>query len=332
TLVVLTTAAAAWLWAHEGHAPLPTKGAQVDVAKGRLVLSRDAREALDVQTADVVERSVDEKLLAYATLVAPWQQHAYVSTRLAGRIEQLHIRPGQAVTAGQLLAEVQSPELKNLQLELRNARNDVDLSERILKELEPAIQQGAVSGQRLLEAQTKHRQNVNALAVARGKWLGLGLTQESLDQLLRERDSQRVHTLPVLSPIAGVVIHADLAVGKVVEPAEHLFEIVDLATVWVKISVLEKDLPRVAVGQSVKLNLAAYPGEVFHTQIQVKGLYLDPVTHFDTVWAELANSAGHEPRFLPGMSGQAQLLLSAPAKMLAAPTAALIADGAERYV
>ena len=71
SLLLLLTAAATWLWAHEGQAPLPSKGARVDVAEGQVILSRETREALDVQTAEVKSRPVEERLLAYATLVAP---------------------------------------------------------------------------------------------------------------------------------------------------------------------------------------------------------------------------------------------------------------------
>ena len=70
-LGILLTAAATWLWAHAGHAPLPTKGAQVDIAKGQVILSGEARDTLDVQTAEVGLRSVEESLFAYATVMAP---------------------------------------------------------------------------------------------------------------------------------------------------------------------------------------------------------------------------------------------------------------------
>ncbi len=67
-LLVLLTVAAAWLWAHEGHQPLPTRGVDTGaVLQGRLTVSREAREDLDVQTAEVVDRPVPETVLAYAT-------------------------------------------------------------------------------------------------------------------------------------------------------------------------------------------------------------------------------------------------------------------------
>jgi RND family efflux transporter MFP subunit len=334
-VLALLTAAVTWLWAHDGpHEALPTRGAKpLKNEKGEVtgvILSREARDALDVQIADVLLRPVEERVLAYATLVAPWQQHAFVTSRLPGRIAALNVKPGQTVSAGQVLAEVESLELKTLQLELANAQNDIRLSSKIVEEL---VKTGeAVPGQRLLEARAKHRQDLNALDIAKSKWFSLGLSKSDLDRLLQEPSSQPVRSLPIRSPISGVVIHADLVVGKVVDPLEHLFEIVDLASVWVKIGVLEKDLHKVTVGQPVELSLAAYPGESFRPQVQVKGLYLDPQTHVGTAWTELVNPSGAMPRFLPGMHGQAQLLLDGAAKVKTVPAAAVIGDGAERYV
>ncbi len=330
-VALLLTVAATWVLAHEGHAPLPTRGAQVDAATGQIVLSRDAREALDVRTAEVESRPVAESLLAYATLTAPWQNHAFASSRVAGRVVKLYAQPGQTVAAGQVLAEVESAELESLQLELLNAQNDVRLSEKIVSELEPSVEAGAVPGQSLLDAQTKRRQNRNALTVARAKWASLGLPGPDLDALLRAGKSQP-RTYPVRTPVRGTVVHADLAVGKVIEPLEHLFEVVDLSVVWVRIDVLEQDLHRVEVGQQVEVRLTAYPGEVFRAEVKVKGVFLDPRTHLNAVWAELPNPPGGDPRFLPGMSGEARLLLPGPAAATAVPAGAVVREGAEHYV
>jgi len=329
-LVILLTAAATWLWAHAGHAPLPTKGAQVDVAKGQVILSGEARDTLGVQTVEVGPRSIEESIFAYATLMTPWHKHAYVSARLAGRIDKLHIQPGQTVTAGQVLAEVESLELKSLQLEAVNAQNDLRLSAKLLEQMEEAGE--GVARQRLMEARSKHQQDLETLRIARSKWLSLGLSDEEFNKLTRARDLQRVPLLPIRSPISGVVIHADLSIGKVVEAAEHLFEIVDLSTVWARIGVLEQDLHQIEPGQPVKLRLPAYPGGDFDSKVWVKEPSLDPQTHLGTVWAKLTNPPGYEPRLLPGMNGLARVVVSGSKEKVAVPADALITEGAERYV
>ena len=115
-------------------------------------------------------------------------------------------------------------------------------------------------------------------------------------------------------------------------PLEHLFEVVDLSSVWVRIDVLEHDLHRVEVGQPVEVRLTAYPGEVFRAEVKVKGVALDPRTHLNAVWAELPNPPGGDPRLLPGMSGEARLLLPGPAATTAVPAGAVVREGAEHYV
>ena len=326
--LLLLTAAAAWVFAHEGHAPLPTKGAQVDVMKGRIVLASSARSALDVQVAEVAIRPFGEQVLAYVTLVAPWQKHAYATSKLPGKIVRMDARPGQAVKQGQLLAELHSPQLENLRLEVVAGKTNLALSQKTLEVLKqfPA----SVSGQAIQDAETRYQQDVNALEVAKGKWLSLGLEAQDLATILQEGKLAKPVTLPVHSPIDGVVIHADLTVGRVIEPWEHLFEIVDLEKVWVRIDVLEKDMHRVAPGQQMHLSLAAYPGETFTTTVQLEGSALDPVSHLVSYWGELLN--GKDRRFLPGMKGQAFIVVGQTKNAKVIPSSALIEDGLDHYV
>lgn len=329
-LGLLVTVAVTWLFAHEGHAPLPTKGAQVDVEKGRIVLAAPARSALDVHVATVEIRPFDEKILGYVTLIAPWQQHAYATSQLSGRILHMHARPGQPVKAGEILAEVQSLQLEVLRLEIVASQTNVELSKKTLEALK--LNPASVSGQALAEADTKLQQDVNALEVARTKWLSLGLDRDDLEAIQREKKLARPISLPVRSPLDGLVIHADLTVGRVIEPSEHLFEVVNLKKVWVRIDVLEKDLPKVAVGQNVDVSLVAYSGDTFVTTVQAQSLSLDPVTHLVTFWGELANADEKAPRFLPGMKGQAFIHVDQNKKAKVIPTSALIEDGLDRYV
>jgi membrane fusion protein, heavy metal efflux system len=325
----LLTVAATWLYAHEGHVALPSRGAQVDAAKGTIILSRESRGALDVRSAEVLTQPLPESVLAYATLIAPWQRHAFASSRLSGRIIKLNVEPGQTVEARQVLAEVASVELENLQLEILSAQAELQLAEKTVASLRESG--GAVAEQVIFDAENKRQQARNALEIGRAKWRGLGLLDADLDSLLRD-PNRRVTSYPVRSPLAGAIIHADLNVGKVVDPGEHLFEIVDLSRVWAKIGVLEKDLRRVTAGQDVELRFSGQSGEAFRTTIQTVGVALDPQTHLNAVWAELENATGREPEFLPGMTGLARILIPVAGGTRVIPAAALIDDGLAQYV
>jgi RND family efflux transporter MFP subunit len=332
TLLFVVSVGAAVLYAHEGHAPLPTRGAQVDVDRGYLLLTADARSAVDVETAVVESRVVEDRVLAYASIVAPWRNHAFATARLPGRLTRVLVTPGQTVKAGDVLAEVESLELDTLQLELLAAQNDIALSEKLVASLKKSTDQGTVPGQAVIDAESTLAQNRNALALARVRWNALDLPAEQLDVLLRAGKPLPKLTLPVRAPVSGTVVHAELTAGKVVDVSEHLAEVIDLSTVWVKIDVLERDINSVKVGQAVELHLVAYPDEVFRTSIKAKSLYLNPATNVAAVWAELANPANTEPRFQPGMAGRAFVVISDGKPRLSVPAAAILREGAERFV
>lgn len=326
--------------AHEGHQPLPTRGLLVDLPNGRITLSASARSLIDVQTTEVEQRSSTDQFRAYARLVAPWTGNAVVTSRLAGRVASLHVRPGDVVEQGQLLAELDSLDLHTLRLSIQEADNTIATSQRLLDGLEAGRASGAVTAQRILEAELQLQQARNDWQVFRSRARLLNVPAAQMESWTSEavdgpssgdRTDEKPLRLEIRSLIPGVVAHSDLAVGKYVEPTEHLMEVIDLSSVWVQISILERDWHRVAVGQSVRISLTGLPGRTFDAQIDTLGRTPDSLTHTNTAWAVLQNT-GPQILFRPGMTGQAELFHTADAEILSVPVESVRSDGAERYV
>jgi RND family efflux transporter MFP subunit len=320
-ILLLLTGGAALLWAHEGHQALPSRGASVDLDRGLVILSPQARQVLGVATAEVRLEPLDERWTAPATVETTWRGHAFATTRLAGKITALHVQPGQEVVAGQVLADVQSLESENLQLELATAENEARLTTENLKALEESARQGSTSAQAVAEERVHHQERLNTVELTRQKLAALGA---------KPGDA----TLPITCPITGVAIHADVRIGQVIEPQQHLFEIVDLATVRIRAEVLERDLPRVAPGQPMDFRMAetGRQTEPIHGFVQGAGLTLEPKTRLGSVWAEIDNTSASRLRLLPGMIGQVEFLRESAKKTIAIPAAALVTQGAENYV
>jgi cobalt-zinc-cadmium efflux system membrane fusion protein len=314
--------------AHEGHQPLPTKGVEVDVKTGHLTLSRSARNLLDVQTVEVKTDSMSQSMRAYARTVAPWNQHAFVSSQLPGRIVNLAVQPGDQIQAGQKLAEVECIELRNLQSEYQKAENDLSLSSQLLDLLQSASFGEALPGQRFIEAKNTHLQNQNRLSVLKAKAEALAITTTDLETT---SDQDAVVLLPIYSPISGTIIHADVAVGKFVESTEHLFEIVDASQVWVVVDILEQDLHRVRKNQTLNVSFMSNPHQPYKAIIDHVSLLIDSQTQQGTAWAKVTNIAG-PPDILPGMNANAEILLDDSPSKTVIPRNAVFSDGAERYV
>ncbi|MFM8289552.1 MAG: efflux RND transporter periplasmic adaptor subunit [Planctomycetaceae bacterium] len=314
---------------HEGHQPLPTRGVEVNLEKGRVALSAAARDLLDVRTVEVRSGRHVRGVRAYTTIVAPWTGHALVASRLPGRVVTLSVRPGETVTRGQLLAEIDSLELQTLQRDVIQAQAELTLARELVATLTPAARAGAVAGQKLAEAQNTLRQTEGTLAVLRAKSAGLGLAPEWQESL--SEDERPAPRLKLTSPINGTIVHADLAVGQFVELTEHLFEIVDTSLVWARVEVVEPDLRWLAVGQEVRLEFPATGGEPVSALIDTLGSMLDPQTQQAHAWATLDN-AGRSASLLPGMKGQALLRADSAQQGLLVPESAVFSDGAERFL
>lgn len=315
--------------AHEGHAPLPTKGVQIDVEKGLATLSADARQALGVKTAEVVEGAVPQRVMAYARVAVPWQRHHFVTSTVAGRVASLLAKPGQEVKQGQLLAEVQSPALDALQTELLAGINDLALSNAKLDRITGLAKAEVVAGRDLTEAISINRQNQYAVEIARSKLQSVGFTAEQLEALTTRGET--IRALPIISPNDGLIIHSDLMVGKVVRPTEHLFEVINLAEVDLLVDVLEADLHRVQTGQSVEFVSTSYPKKTFRGSVSIKEPYIDDATHVGRIWVRLKNDDAHA-KLLPGMYGQARLIIADDREHPLIPEASLLTNGTEQYV
>jgi RND family efflux transporter MFP subunit len=60
--------------------------------------------------------------------------------------------------------------------------------------------------------------------------------------------------IPIVAPIDGVVTERRVKVGETVDATTTMFTLMDLSRVWVELDVYEKDVPRVRLGQLVRLS------------------------------------------------------------------------------
>ena len=72
-------------------------------------------------------------------------------------------------------------------------------------------------------------------------------------------------------------------------PGTRFYRIADLSTIWVYVTIYEYQLPRVEVGQPVRLELPYRPGEVFRGKVIYVYPYVDPKTRQIRVRLEFPN-------------------------------------------
>ncbi len=313
--------------AHEGHQPLPTRGVEVDAARGRLTVSDVSRDLLDVTTVEAVVERVSARVTANALVTTPWDRSAIVSSRLAGRVVAIHAQPGDYVSAGQMLVEIESLELFRLRSDYRAAVATREGSRRLSEAAESIGDNGAITGTRRLELEVDDRRNVRRLALlqAQADLLGIDATSLQADEPLR---------LAVTAPISGTILHADLAIGSRVEPSDHLMEIVDTSAVEIRIDLLERDWHRVRPGSPASIVFPGADSPPVTATITDVGGALHAQTRRAAAWARPQPSGDRQasPSLRPGMRGVAEVELETASERLLIPAAAVASDGAETYV
>jgi RND family efflux transporter MFP subunit len=266
-----------------------------------------------VETA-AVEAAADGTLTLSGTLAR--RREMTLSFRIAGVITAMSVDAGDAVEAGQPLARIDPTGV-----EARRAQAEAEL-ERVRRDMrrdEALFAQGYVSRQRMDDRRSalKAAEAAYESAAFDRRWASLS------------------------APAGGVVLARLAQRGEVVQPGQAVLRIADLASpLVVRVPVADRDLARIAPGQSVELTLDALPGEVLSGRVVKIGEAVDPRTGAVIVEVE----APSRPNLRSGLTAKARFVAAAigtpgdsgaiaPGGLLRVPAEAILeANGDKAFV
>lgn len=311
--------------AHDEHEALPSKGASV--YKNMVLLTPQAEKAIGLTKAKIELDNWREEIIVNATVDVPCTRHAYAASMVAGKIEELLVRPGDDVRQGQELARVKSLELESLESQLLAASAEQDLAARVLDKRETLFASQYVPEKDVLAARTNFREKTAELALLSAKLRAVGLSAETLADVLRTKTP--IKSLPIVSPIDGAISLADVRVGQAVEPIDHVFHLVDRSALAIVGEVLESDVWRVREGMKVRIVLATFPDAPLSGKVEHVGLKLMEHERTMHVRVEMANPDG---RIRPGMFGRMHIEVARKPETVVCPADALIRHAGGYYV
>lgn len=161
---------------------------------------------------------------------------------------------------------------------LATAHKRDQLAEQALKREERIYRAGFLTSKEVMEAET-------ALRTAQAE------QQAAADaiRLLGGRPGGG-NTLAVTAPIAGRVTERVVSLGETVEPAKPLFTVVNLNSVWVQLSVPQREVANLRVGQTLSITSDTAPGRTFSGAVAYIGDVVDETTRTVKVRAVIQNS------------------------------------------
>lgn len=234
-----------------------------------------------------------------------------MTPRVTGRLEKLHVKQGDLVKAGDLIATLEHAQQDALigsteaqvasaradtekaRAELSNAKTDLERYERLVKE-------GFSTQQQYDSIQTTYVSKRASYAAAQAK------ERQVAAELGRVRSTKNDYIM--LSPLDGTVLtDYSLTAGEMISPSSPIVDIADLRTLKASVRVPEQKIFAVRPGMDVFLRFDALPNEEFRGEVKHIDQFVDPASRTSAVEIALDNEATGG-RLRPGMFGTASLV------------------------
>jgi len=266
-----------------------------------------------LQIAPVQEQEIATQTQAPGSIEAMPEKLVKITPPLAGRITRLQRSLGDSVKAGDALFTLDSAELSTAHADDSKAKSAL-LQARQELQRQKTLFEAEIAAHKDYEAARAAFDQANSDAQASADKLaqyGASASSSRRDYVLR-------------SPIAGTVIAMEGAQGGYWNDINApVMTVADLSTVWLSANVAERDLAQVAVGQTARITLDAWPGKSFEGKVAYVGAVLDPETRTVKVRVAIDNRAG---AFKPGMFAHAGFA-GASRRALLVPASALLQSG-----
>lgn len=228
-------------------------------------------------------------------LVLPGNMEAFVATpifaRVNGYLKKWYFDIGSHVKAGQLLAEIETPEidrqLDQAHADLATAQANLELARITAERYQNLFKTEAVAKQDL-------DNKVGDLAAKKA------IVDSATSNVHRLEETQRFQK--VYAPFDGVITARNIDIGNLIDagansPGKEMFDLAATDRLRVFINVPQANAGAATVGKSAELTLAEMPGRTFVGKIARTANAIDPATRTLLTEVDVDNSSG---ALLPG--------------------------------
>lgn len=252
--------------------------------------------------------------------------------RTSGYLRKWHVDIGDTVEAGQLLAEIDAPEVtKELaqaqaSLQLLKAKLATAISTQNLAEItlnrNTALSNGAISKQQFDESKASAD---TASTMVESAKADIAVGEANVNRI-QEMDSFS----KVIAPFAGTITARDVDVGQLVvagnSAGQAMFRLARTNPVRVFVNVPQIYAPGVKTGMAAQILVRELPGETFTGKVTRTAGAIDPITRTLRTEIQVPNDAG---KLLVGSYVQAKIEVHRQNPPLLVPASSLIfnADG-----
>lgn len=268
-----------------------------------------------------------------------------IFSKLTGQVKSVSADVGDEVKAGQLLIQLDTPELEaqlrqaeaavnvakdqaeQARFAVESAKINLDLAQKTYERIKTLADAGAVPQSQLDEVQSKldlaKQQYASAqkqYAIATGS--ALQQAEAAVDTLRTQLANRKI-----VSPISGTVTNRNINPGELAAPGVALMTVADTSALKLGATVPQAVVSCLKLGQRVEVTVDALPGRVFEGKIVRLGPVSATTGEYFPIEIEIKNTGV----LRAGMTGRARLLLSG-LRGIVVPLSAVRTGNGKQYV
>ena len=262
-------------------------------------LSKAQINLAGISVGTALQRELSEVFKLNGIIDVPPQNMVSVCAPLGGYLKSTQLLPGMHVNKGEPIAILEDQQYIELQQNYLMTKARLSAVEKEFNRQVELNKSQAGSDKALEESKADYTSQKILLKSLSEKLKLIAVDPEQLNESLLSR------SVRLLSPISGYVSNVNANIGKYVGPTEVLFEIVNPEDIHLALTVFEKDVNRLFIGQT----LEAYTNNEPDTKYACEVLLIGKDFNAERNLVVHCHFKNYDKRLLPGMFMNADIKL-----------------------
>ncbi|WP_339060894.1 efflux RND transporter periplasmic adaptor subunit [Tepidibacillus marianensis] len=293
-------------------------------------VQEDKNQPIPVQVTKVERKTIENQDRYIGTIKA--KQDIMVYSKITGKIQQVNVKVGDQVKAGQALLKVDATDvsysLRQANTQYQAALDNLNRAKDAKNQAEAQLQQAEKAANPLNPETAKAVEVAKSTVQQTEANVAAAQAQVNQAKVAVDQASNTVSEANVKAPIAGTVSSVMTEKGEMAAPQSPVIQIINSDTLIVQLnSVTESSIQKFAIGQKVQVSLPNAKSTVEGTVTSVS-LAANSQTLTYPVEIQIVNK---DKTIRPGMLAEI-LTTQSTENQLVIPTKAIIGTGEEAHV
>jgi cobalt-zinc-cadmium efflux system membrane fusion protein len=265
----------------------------------RVTLTNEQLTNANVVLGKLEQKSISSILKVNGKIDVPPQNMVSVSVPLGGYLKSTKLLPGMHVSKGEVIAVMEDQQYIQLQQDYLLAKAELNFIQNEYNRQKELNQSKASSDKVFQQTESEFISQKITLKSLAEKLKLIGLNPETVNENTISK------SINIYSPINGYVTMVNVNIGKYTQPSEVLFELVNPSDIHLALTIFEKDLAQIEIGQKLVAYTNNKPNEKHPCEIILVGHSVSK----DRITEVHCHFLDYDRTLLPGMYMNAEIEL-----------------------